>query len=420
VPPLSASPSDSTVSPDATSSPSATPSRSTAASPAAAHAIVVLRAGDGVYRPDESRPGVALPLFWDWISTATGARFNVTPIRGVAATVLGARHRACTLAVGMAGYVNLFADGLPTNSADGRLAVVPCYNVPVGGSLGVASPRTIAVLSADGAVDTRVGGNLPSGLAGAGTGWRQVATVDGTSFWTAAAAAAGGGFRYAGQPLTAFDRAVALAGRGALGGSKQPGYNDARGLLLAVGPARDGTLRLWGASSTLDGAGWATVFSLAKSGGSLPRSAGAVTAALPGLRFSSGASPWGFVFDADGWLWVSVDDPAAAMRGVVQGWRRGAGGTWARQEAVAVAAETLRSLTGRDEAGAGFALYAASSVAVYRFVARSGARSASVVARPPAGTVFRGVVLPPVRVTTAALPRPAPPSPSGTPKRKRG
>jgi hypothetical protein len=387
-----------------------TPPASRSPSPTAAassYVVVALRAGDGsTYRPDASKPGVALPLFWEWIDVGSGARRRVAPVRVAATTVGGVRHRACTLTVGLAGYVNWFADGLPSNSADGRLAVVPCYNVPAGATISVASPRTIAVLSADGTVDTRVGGVAPSGLAGAGTGWRQVATVDGSSFWTAAAAATGGGFRYVGAPATKFDTSAALAGRGAPGGNKQPGYNDARGLLLAAGPARDGVLRLWGASSTLDGAGWATVFSLTKTGGALPRSAGATAAALPGLAFGRGASPWGFTFDGDGWLWVSVDDPASPTRGVVQGWRRAASGTWVRQEAVAVAAETLRSLTGRDEVGAGFVVYTASSIAIYRYVTRAGATSATVVARPLTGTSFRGVVLPPAAVATRS-PRPA-------------
>lgn len=393
-PPATTSPTPSptaSVTPSITSSPTPSPSASTTL------AVVVLRVGDpaGV-RVDASRPTRALPLFADWYDVESGTRFRSVAVRGSSETILNKRHRACTLGAGTAGVVNFHADGLPSNTVDGRLMVWPCYDVPAGSGLSFSSPRTIAVLDYNGEVDTRMGGRGASGAAGAGTGWRQVATVDGSSFWAAAMGASAAGFRYIERPLTSFDSAYVVSGRGAPGGARQPGYNDARGLLISSGPFTDGVLRLWGSSSSLDGSSWSTVFSLSSgTHGGLPRTAGSGATALPGVRFASGSSPWGFLFDADGWLWLSLDRPGSDKRGVLQGWARPAGASsWALQTTSAISADPLRSLTGRYEGGRGFVLYATSTRTLYRYFTRS-AELREVVARPPTGAVFRGVALPP-------------------------
>jgi hypothetical protein len=393
-------------------------------------------AAPGGLQPVATSPTMALPLWVDWLDGRTGALLNSTAVRSVSAVVAGVRQRACTLGAGQAGVVSFSADGLPSNSADGRLAVWPCYHVAAGSTLSFTSMRTIAVLGADGSVDTRIGGTgSTGGAAGAGTGWRQVATLDGSAYWTASVGASNSGIRYIPQPVTAFDASVPVAGRGAPGGTAQPGYNDVRGLVLA--PGRDGVVRLWGSSSGLDGATWATVFSLGGASAPLPRTAATTALApLPGLVLSAGTAPWGFVLDAtSGWVWLSADRTGATSRGVLQGWAR-SGTTWARQRAVTVTADPLRSLTGRDElaasgGGRSYVVYAASSRGVWRYDTGAAADgAATLIARPPAGTQFRGVVLPPAPgasptpsrtvVKSAAPTRTRSPTRSATAKRKQG
>jgi hypothetical protein len=405
-------------------------------------AVLMLRVGDaaaGGLRPDGAAPGTALPLFVDWLHAGTGGVLNRTAVLAKAAAVGGtSRQRACTLAAGTVGGVSLDADGLPSNSADGRLAVWPCYDVPAGSPVGAASPRTVAMLRAGGGVDTRVGGaGSTGGAAGAGTGWRQVVTLDGSALWTASMGATAAGVRYVPQPLTAFDSSVPVVGRGAPGEAAQPGYRDVRALALVRG--RDGVLRLWGASSTLDGTGWATLFAVGGPRAPLPTSAAAASAAggplpLLGMALSPGTSPWGFVVDpATGGVWLSADHPTSTARGVLQGWAAPGrpGGTWSRVHVVVVAPDPLRSLAARAEgASAAFVVYASSARGVWRYDTATAAGTAAVLlARPPAGTHFRGVMLPPAPGAGSPTPsrtavKSVPPSPTRSrsltrsPKRK--
>ena len=156
--------------------------------------MLVLRLGDPAFTTALASGALpafpAYPTYWD----------EITPAGAVARTTANHRDTSgglspCTLGVGVEEWL-YDTDGLPSNSADGLLAIAPCFTVPVGspmrGALDVA--KTIAKLPSSGYA-TEVGLVLAYNASYASGGVRQAATVDGTTFWLAGMGGLDWGFR---------------------------------------------------------------------------------------------------------------------------------------------------------------------------------------------------------------------------------
>ena len=156
--------------------------------------MLVLRLGDPAFTTalaSGSLPSSpAYPTYWD----------EVTPAGAVVRT--NANHRdasnglaPCTLGVGVGDWL-YDTDGLPSNSADGLLAIAPCFTIPAGapmrGALDVA--KTISVLRSSGYA-TEAGLVLSYNTSYALGGVRQAATIDGSTYWLAGMGGLDWGFR---------------------------------------------------------------------------------------------------------------------------------------------------------------------------------------------------------------------------------
>jgi len=369
----------------------------------------VLRLGNASFSATQLPFGTALPLFVDYYDVSSGVSsspFRSVPLALSRAAAGDASPRSCTLARGTPA---LDAEGLPSNSFDRLLALVPCYDVAPGvrgviaaGTGGkslavVANARTLAAIH-----NVPIGGGLSTRANGTTSGFRQVASVDGRAFYTASIAASDYGIRYFVPGASTSVRISGMEGKVPPAGAPQGGTNDIRSLVLGRFPAR-----LHAVSSPLD-AGWDTIYQLCTtracdSAASLPVSAATDVQLLPAL-----GSAWTFVFDNVWTVWVSSVTAAggAELRQYVN--RVFLSGDqartrhWVREYTKSlVTAGPLRSLTGRTETvvnGVGalataFVMYACDGSNVFRVDSLSKAHT--VVAAAPAHTQFRGVVLPP-------------------------
>ena len=143
-------------------SPSSPPSPSP--SPVGANAfqssgtIVVVRSGDAISNT-YAEPSLALPTYLDEIDIATG--LTVKSIALPTSNSADGSSFACTLGNGYGGGANAFNDqeGQPQLTSDGLRVVLPCYAAaPATQLAGGAQPKTFAVVSATGSVDTTAGG----------------------------------------------------------------------------------------------------------------------------------------------------------------------------------------------------------------------------------------------------------------------
>lgn len=335
--------------------------------------------------------GRAYRLYLDVYRLRPSPAVRVMTIPLPAAANASAGQRACTLSVGTGagGGWAASADGLPSLSADGRVGMVPCWDVPAGGGIDpAAASKTLArvfwTASAGGtssvatagrgaatvslAVDSSLGGELAPGLrAGANNGWRQVASVDGTTgFWAAAVGATGSGVSYivpssteAARPEGSWAVTRVFTVRGGAGSL------DAR----SVGFSANG--RLVAASSPLD-KGYDGLFYLGASAAERPTTAGSPAAAsfaLPGIR---SLSPWAFAFDGLTRVWVAVDNSPRGKGTLLQFTFGGsapqapASTTWAFSASVTLSSTApVYSLAGRPEFGR-YVLYATDAKRVYR------------------------------------------------------
>ena len=343
------------------------------------------------------------------IGGAFSRPFRIVPLE------LPGRRRQCTLARGSPA---LDAEGLPSNSVDRQLALVPCYNVAPGVrgviAFGNANKSLGEVKEARGLTAIHhvpIGG----GLRGATSGFRQVASLDGSAFYTASIAARDFGIRYFVRGATTSVHIAGSQGQSPPDGLPRGGTNDIRSLAFARLPPR-----LHAVSSPLD-AGWDTIYSICASrecNATVPVLAtGVATQLLPPLT-----SAWTFVFDGMWSVWVSMVNAtgSAQLRHYVNLVR--ISGQQARRKHwvpsytkadFPAATGPLRSLTGRSEPymkfgspAAKFVLYACDATTVFRVDTLS--KIHTVVAAAPANALFRGVVLPPsVDPTPTPTPSPA-------------
>lgn len=315
----------------------------------------MLRLGDAQTPVNAYPSGVALPLFVDHVRVRPGPASVVytAPLP----TTSGDSAPACTLAAGDGSGTqwNFDADGLPSNTADLRFGLIPCYDAPVGEAITRDSPRTIARVGRGGSVDTSI-----SGLASepADAGWRQVASADGSTFYTAQA----DGFRFIPDPrsLDAQGRFVSTR----VFNNRGAGSGDARTLSLF----RD---RLYVASGYAD-----RPFDTITLAGNPAAPAPVALAGQFSRLTASGVSmfsPWTFCWGAS-WrdVYVAIERSAQSLtgpRGVVQLWQRPstAGGTFVRVFTIVFSqANAVYSIAGRPEFGS-FVLYGVAQRVLYRY-----------------------------------------------------
>ena len=207
-----------TPTPSRTGTPTPTPSRTStptsSSSPTPrvdsfqAGSVMVVRLGSAANSASTASVGAALPVFLDEYNAVTQS-----PI----VSSIALSTTACTLAVGMstAGtYYWYDTEGFPSISANGMVVAFPCYSVAVGSTISdsLSTVKTIAVVRADGSTDTTTHSARPYGGSSSTelVAFHNVATVDGTSFYTSGAPGyAGSG--YGGVYYTPFGTSTVTA-----------------------------------------------------------------------------------------------------------------------------------------------------------------------------------------------------------------
>jgi hypothetical protein len=380
--------------------------------------VLVTRSGGDAASAAYSAAGVLMPVFVDEVDPATGATLQTIALRSTAAGADG--QQPCTLAAGFGGNFAFDSEGQPQLAGNGRTVVFPCYANASGTLLAGAMRKTVAVLRADGTVDTA------AAASGVFTATTEVARQLATRSAATQDSATG---------------AVYLSGTGTTGG----------GLWVVYPPASAAT-PVRGApdvpNALVNDARYATVYngvlytSVGMAGNTNPSWYGihafaaglptgsysdiAVATRLEGTQVSpiagNATSPFAFVFESNGVLWLANDVLRGSFNLVrytsatpgSQPWAS----TWTADTTVAVdASRRVEALTGRAEAGV-FVLYMTTPVALLRF--NTVTRVLTTVAAVAAGGSLHGVALPPTNpafaVVAPASATPAPvavtPSPS--------
>ena len=174
--------------------------------------LAVMRLGSG---SESTTPGTALPVYFDEVSTATGAVLSSVLYTGNMAT-------QCTLpAPGASNSTWLYdSDGVPASSLNG--ISWPCYPAAVGANTSMEALKTFVYVGADMNAPLAFPVTTLMGVRATGvSGVRQLLTIDGTNFWVVGNAATYNGLQY-----------WANGGSGTSnvsGGvnASQPGYDDA-------------------------------------------------------------------------------------------------------------------------------------------------------------------------------------------------
>ena len=366
-----------------TSTPTSTPATSTPSPNVNAFlptSVMVVRLGDVTSSAATADQGIAQPVYFDEYAVDPYSSWMPYIMRtSTALPSTGATP--CTLASGISTTGPFYwwdTEGFPTLSADGAAVTTPCYRIAKGSAItdSSTSVKVVSVLDYAGNVDTTSNTmTFPyGGSAGELVAFHNAAAaVGGSSVVSAYVGLApgwqgfayGGIYKLTGSSLTPIDLA-------------NVGLNDARCLVVYGGV-------LYGTDSTLD-AGYSDVFSW----GLLPTTA-ATPAVLPGLTSSSAVSLFTLAFESATSLWVA--DVYSIATHNVNHYELFFWGAWYFVGTVSFdTVNPIYSIAGRLEAGA-FVLYAATKVTLYRYVYSSD--STSVVATAGAGTLFRGVVMPP-------------------------
>lgn len=382
-----------------------------------ANEVMVVRLGDASLNTDSASVGTALPVYLDYYDPATGVR---TLTRAVPSTG-SAGGAPCTLSYGSTAPGStswwLESEGLASISLDRSAVAFPCHTVPAGADVTdlLGSAKTIAVLRANGAVDTSVVFTGYTGYRGTATGVKQVATLDGSQFWVAGVGASQSGIGY----LSGGGASLHFQGPASTDGYYLPGTYDLRGVGLAgrrlflssaavtepnQGGAWDSNTTAWGGVSV-----WSTVTGR-------PTDSGEASAyMLPG--FDGSANLYGFAFVSPTEVLVLQDTAEYTQVGVSGGFKEFARSsvgtvvtrwTWdqsvrafVNQTASAVfIPEAVLSLTYQPEDSGAVVAYATSRSKLYRVVPADA--SATVVAQAAPGQVFRSAAVSPGSCTETA------------------
>ena len=281
--------------------------------------------------------------------------------------------------------------GFPSLSTDGTLVSFACYRAytTVGATVLDASTnlRTIAAVYGNGAINVATIAEDGTNVA-----WPYGGTSsNGAALHTALWSASNSMFYLSAAP--GYDAHSSFTGGGVvtitLGGTSlvdaispdvtpgNVGDNDARCLAIF------GTT-LYATDSSLD-SGLQGVLSF---GTGLPTAQKSVTS----ISTPSGYAPWNMIFENANSMWTS-DTSNLATFNVVQ--YTLSGSTWSvGKKPLLASGQRVYSIAGRYEVGgAGFIIYGTTPTALYRY--DTGSSSLSTVTTATAGTVFRGVTLPP-------------------------
>jgi hypothetical protein len=114
--------------------------------------LLVLRAGtSGATVPVT---GIAMPLFLDEFSSTASNQSGPLSTLAFPTDLVSGQQAGCTLALGASRKWLYEQEGLPSLSMDGRSVVLPCYSTAVGNALALSDYKTVAIVWADGQVDT--------------------------------------------------------------------------------------------------------------------------------------------------------------------------------------------------------------------------------------------------------------------------
>ena len=294
-------------------------------------------------------------------------------------------HQACTLGAGVGtGGRDFSKEGLPSNSGDGKLMVIPCYAQAAGTRINASSSaKTIALVDASAVPDTRILFNAYGGGTGVGVAneYRQVTTATGVSFYLAGHgfAAASSGYLYlSSRTSTVPIGIIGQAGHGS------PGHVDPRGVQLL------GT-QLYGASSSASEPSFAFVYTIGAGGAPPVRATTTAAWAAPGT--DSSINLGGFLVETTVSIWVTQSLEGSPPGTLVNYARQGS--KWGLLSAYTISHAAISSLAGRVEGTSGFVVYAVTSKEVFRYVAKH--LSAQVIYEAPTRTEARGVMFAPYR-----------------------
>ena len=387
--------------------------------PAQSQMVAVLRLGSAQTSAATASAGTALPVFIDYyrlgstsgISTTGGNSTLLTsiPLPTVSGVTGGKYTGACTLGLGVGDW-DYNSEGLPSNTADGAFGLLPCYDVAVGQPIGADARKTIARLDWRHTVDTTTSGFINNWPRGSTDGWRQVASRDGRSFYTASVAQFQSGFRFIADGSKRTSDGSFASARVFPGTSTTitAGTNDARAIGLYQG-------RLYAVSGSGD-EGWDALFQIGGAGSFAPREP---TNSYVRLTTAALGRPWTFAFQSPSQVWIAVEKPTGA-RGVVECYKQFApsAGYFKTSAVVLSTSRPVYSLTGRME-GSAFVLYAADRATLYRYDTSSAqSTAATTLATAPRFGAFRGVLFPadvaPSTPTPTASISPAPARPSAS------
>ena len=449
---------------------------------------MLVRVGDSQLGVHNTDPGTALPVSLDYLS-ARGAVVRTVALPRDASG--GRVPCTLSHGDPRAGSDSWWLDteGLPSRASRTEdVVLLPCHGSPAGAPLAalLRDNKTIATLGASATRDDVA--TLPfvgyTGVRGTGTGLRQAASLDGRSgFWVAGIANSRYGVRHVAPGSTRATRVhgstfYSAANATAESLRYQPATLDVRGVALfgarllltssyAVERNRD-------VPPTHPRRGWTPWGGLVLIGDDAAPAPPRTSAALSTLArgFSGRLNYWTFVFENAHSLWLVQDTsryrPASQAEAQAFEDRTGSSalangdgayeqisgngamtrpvnlrtalGTtlvrwvwrdsaWQEEPAarVAIPGVACYSLAGRDEGGAtGWVAYTTSRTTLYRIVTAT--RTLTEVRRAPAGTLYRGVVLPPLQPRGGPAPpllpvpaslvaegAPAAPSPAATP-----
>jgi hypothetical protein len=335
--------------------PTVTPTRSPVA-PSWSDWVAVLRVGDAV-NTIKAAAGKALPLYVDYYSLRPGVGRVLSVPLPTTPSVDG-KSGACTLAMGkdMTNRWNFATEGFPSNSADGKFGVVPCYNVPVGEDLLGDSGKTFATIDGTQTVSTAYTGFISSIAReepDANDGWRVFASPNGRKFYTASVAMYDAGFRYV-NDASKTNADDAVVSRRIYPGSDESitaGTLDARSIVLFGG-------KLFALCGPKD-VGANSVFQIGSS--SAPTTPTNTRVLLPGLGVLGQA--WAFAFaDADT-LWVSAE--RGTVKGSVMLYKK-TGANFVLTYTVQFSTKQIYNLVGRVEFGS-YVLYGTDGLKLFRY-----------------------------------------------------
>ena len=333
--------------------------------------VLVFTAGDASTVGTSLKAGQAFPLRADEVDVSTGHVYATYPLPRVATP---GGSPACTVGISnTTSYWVQAADGLPSNSADGRFAMLPCFNIPVGSNMTMISSKAVFMLDYYGTISYTAPLYAFQGV-GSASGVRQVASADGSTFYLAGASADYWGWRY--TPARTARTTFFVQGSA---GVSADGYADARGVGIFNNT-------LYGSAGPTDSGSSLIQVS---AGAALPTSdANDASLLIPA------SEAWSFVFENATSLWLSVDGGAGAHGSVVHYTQ--AGGSWALAGTVVLDTNyPVYSIAGRQESSpSGFFVYAASEIAAYRYNTASATSTIIQTANVAGGEYIRGVAFP--------------------------